>query len=328
LTGWGDRLVCYAAGEATFPIAGARRLVPEESGLAVLGMMTRLDSWRSMMKLCTAVLLAGLFLPLPGTSVAQQPTRPRKPATGGKSNTAMVKARHDFETRCSSCHGLDGRGGEHAPNISTDPSVRRLPERDVFKIIHDGIPAKGMPAFNSLTHQQINAMVSYLRSVAGPFGWGALNGNTLQGEELFFGRAGCGKCHMMHGRGGFLGSDLTEYSASHTPGEAIDAILHPGKLRAGQHEMVSIVTRGGQRLSGVVRNEDNFSLQLLADDGTFHMLLKSDIERLERSDNLIMPSDYGQRLTRVELDDLVSYLAQGVHRMGHPSKKNIYEGGR
>lgn len=288
----------------------------------------RLDFWRAKRKLCTAVLLAGLFLPFPGASVAQQPKQAREFATAGKPNTAMVKARHDFETRCSSCHGLDGRGGEHAPNISTDPSVRQLPVRDVFRIIHDGIPTKGMPAFDSLPDQQIKAMVNYLRSLVGRSGWGEPNGNPLQGKVLFFGKAGCGNCHMIRGKGGFLGSDLTEYAASHTPDEARGVILNPGKMPAIYPQMVAIVTRGGRRLSGVVRNEDNFSFQLLAEDGTFHMLLKSDIERLERSENPIMPADYGKRLTWSELDDLVSNLGQGLRRMGRPSKKNIHEGSR
>jgi alcohol dehydrogenase (cytochrome c) len=66
-----------------------------------------------------------------------------------------------FKALCATCHGLDARGGEHAPNIS------RLAGRDdLMAIVKVGIPGKGMPAFgNSLNGAQIRAVVQYLRSL-------------------------------------------------------------------------------------------------------------------------------------------------------------------
>jgi hypothetical protein len=61
-------------------------------------------------------------------------------------------------------------------------------------------------------------------------------------------------------------------------------------------------------LSGAVRNEDNFSIQLQSGDGTFHFLLKSDLDKLEYQRLPPMPTDYGQKLSPEELDDLVGYL--------------------
>ena len=66
--------------------------------------------------------------------------------------------------------------------------------------------------------------------------------------------------------------------------------------------------RDGQRLRGAVRNEDNFSVQMQGVDGTFHFLLKPDLEKLEYQPLPPMPADYGQRLSRQELDDLAGYL--------------------
>ena len=48
-----------------------------------------------------------------------------------------------FESRCGRCHGGDGNGGEMGPAIR-----ERLTTRDdeqLTKLIHEGIPAKGMP---------------------------------------------------------------------------------------------------------------------------------------------------------------------------------------
>ena len=67
--------------------------------------------------------------------------------------------------------------------------------------------------------------------------------------------------------------------------------------------------RDGKKLTGLTRNEDNFSLQLQTIDGAFYSIAKSDLQEVQRSTQPLMPTDYGSRLNRTELDDLVSYLA-------------------
>src|SRR5271154_3828806 len=51
-----------------------------------------------------------------------------------------------FATRCASCHGADGAGGEFGPNIA---DTRGLGHRDVklVDLIKSGLPDSGMPAF-------------------------------------------------------------------------------------------------------------------------------------------------------------------------------------
>src|SRR5882762_5186158 len=44
-----------------------------------------------------------------------------------------------FATSCSECHGLDGRGGERAPNIATRPAIRQFSDADLTRIIQQGI---------------------------------------------------------------------------------------------------------------------------------------------------------------------------------------------
>jgi cytochrome c553 len=36
-----------------------------------------------------------------------------------------------FAANCAGCHGADGRGGEHAPNIATAPEVQHLMDREL-----------------------------------------------------------------------------------------------------------------------------------------------------------------------------------------------------
>jgi len=70
-----------------------------------------------------------------------------------------------------------------------------------------------------------------------------------------------------------------------------------------------VTTRSGERWTGIVRSEDNFSIQLLDTQGKFHLLMKSDLAGLERATRSPMPDDYGSRLSAAEVDALVAYLA-------------------
>lgn len=222
-----------------------------------------------------------------------------------------------FEMRCAACHGLNGRGGEHAPDIVANPNLSSASDQTFFQIIRDGIPRRGMPGFNLiLTRAQIRAVVGYLRAEAysqddagnekrDDIG---TSGNPKRGEELFFGRAGCGGCHTINGRGGFLGMDLSSYGRDHSPAKIRDAILNPNRKLSPKRQVVVVTTRDGRQLLGMARNEDNFSLQLLDPDGNFHFLVKSGLADLRREPRSLMPDDYASRLCATELEDVVRYL--------------------
>jgi cytochrome c oxidase cbb3-type subunit 3 len=213
-----------------------------------------------------------------------------------------------FAASCASCHGLDGRGGERAPNIAKSPKAQRLSNAQIAHIIENGIPGTGMPAFHSLESSDINAVVTYLRTLQGTKRTVKLPGDPARGQTIFFGRAGCSGCHMVAGQGGFIASDLSGYARTHAAEQIRSAITSPTPTSDPQARLVTASIRDGEKYVGRMRNEDNFSLQLQTLDGNFHFILKSDLERLEYSSQPLMPSDYGSSLGPVELNDVVSYL--------------------
>lgn len=222
----------------------------------------------------------------------------------------LGQGRRNFVTNCASCHGLDGRGGEHAPDIATNPDVRQLTDAKLFEIVEDGIPASGMPSFSSLGKTGIQDVVGYLRVLEGIRPAQAVPGNAARGRVLFFGKGGCSKCHMIKGRGGFLGPDLSNYAASHSPEQIRDAIIDPNKNLNLQEDAVTVMTRGGRKYTGIARNEDDFSLQLQTPDGAFHLFMKSDLVSVHHAGRSFMPSDYGEKLSPQQLDDLVNFLLE------------------
>jgi cytochrome c oxidase cbb3-type subunit III len=222
----------------------------------------------------------------------------------------LIAGRQIFASTCASCHGLDGRGGERAPNILARPEVERMSDADFSRVIRDGVAAKGMPAFaGSLDAAGIRDVAAYLRSLVHRGGQSVhLPGNPAAGKILFFGKAVCGECHMVNGVGGFLGADLSEYASSHSVDEMREAIINPNKNPERREKRATVVTRSGERFTGIARNEDNFSLQLQTPDGAFHLLMKSDLEHIDYPAQSLMPADYAQRLGARELNDLISFL--------------------
>jgi mono/diheme cytochrome c family protein len=55
------------------------------------------------------------------------------------------KGKKVFEAKCATCHGLDGLGGEHAPDIVRRLAVKALSDEALLDVIHEGITEEGMP---------------------------------------------------------------------------------------------------------------------------------------------------------------------------------------
>ncbi|TAM81652.1 MAG: c-type cytochrome [Acidobacteria bacterium] len=237
---------------------------------------------------------------------------PAQQANSNAGREANDHARRSFAARCAACHGLDGRGGEHAPAIVNTPAAQARSDEALAAIIRSGIPDKGMPSFHFLSNQQIEEIISYIRTLRGGGGSAAnLKGDPAAGSKLFFGEARCSDCHMMQGKGGFLGSDLSKFGRTHSARDIREMIVQPEKVLDPRWQMVRIVTHSGQHFSGLARNEDNFSIALLSEDGVFHLLMKSEIAQITREPGSIMPDDYGKTLSTTQLDDLASFLALG-----------------
>jgi putative heme-binding domain-containing protein len=227
-----------------------------------------------------------------------------------------------FEARCAGCHGLDARGGE-APAIGPGtPAAARTDDR-LQTIVRNGTPA-GMPGFGALlSRPELIAVVQHLRMLQRADGGGdgngaggasagtgastasALPGDATVGRTLFFGKAACATCHMARGEGGFIGTDLT---GTRLDAKAIrDAILKPAASPKGV--LTNVTLRDGRTLSGIARNEDNFSLQLQDAQGAFHLIDKAAATAITRDAQPLMPADYRQRLSDADIDHLVKFIA-------------------
>jgi cytochrome c oxidase cbb3-type subunit 3 len=258
----------------------------------------------------TLIVLALVWGSFPAGQLWAQSRGNAKPA----GDSAALEGKQSFESICAACHGLDGRGGERGPDIARRREIQRLPDSALLRIVRQGVPGKGMPAFASLTALQVQAVVRHLRILQGLGAAAKMPGDPERGKALFFGQSGCSQCHMVNGEGGFIGSDLSSYASAQPPAEIRRAITDPNRNLDPRKRTVVVTTQDGQTQTGIARNEDNFSLQLQTVDGAFHFFSKADLRNIEYQPGSLMPGDYGSRLSPREIDDLVSFLMSAARK--------------
>jgi cytochrome c oxidase cbb3-type subunit 3 len=231
---------------------------------------------------------------------------------------------HIFSSNCAACHGSDGHGGERAPNIATLSSVISRSDSDLEGIVSKGLPGAGMPPFGYLGEEKVSAVVAYLRVLQGKGASVTVTGDTKAGHDLFYGKAGCSSCHMVHGEGGFIAADLSTYGENLSAVAVQRAIVTPDKNIAPTSKIVEVYGKDGQHISGFARAEDNFSIGVQTEDGRYHFFSKDKVEKIVYSSHSSMPQNYESTLSTKELEDLVSYLitaAAAPHPMEQPSKR-------
>src|SRR5262245_36693697 len=223
----------------------------------------------------------------------------------GESNATEAGRRH-FEARCAACHGADGRGGERGPDIITTENARRRSVGELSELIQKGIPAAGMPAFQ-LPERELQELIAYLRFLSAPAIESPASGDVAAGAAFFFGIGNCFSCHMVKGRGGSLGPDLSDLGAKRTLSEIEMSLRTPSARLAPGFRVVSARLRDGRVIRGFARNESNYDLQLQSLDGKLHQLRHQEIAELIRESASLMPE---VKATQEEMRDLLAYLSR------------------
>ena len=265
--------------------------------------------------LLSATLFAGLLVAATLETATGKPT-----SKSAESKAAAIKEGASlFRANCSPCHGLNARGGGRGPDLTSGRWTHGSTDSAIFRTITQGVPGTEMPA-NGFEDSEIWAIIAYLRSLAPP-NRPIVSGDPVNGKKIFFGSAGCSNCHMVKGSGGLLGPDLSRVGASRSVAYLIDSIRRPDQeLSSGMvdpnnhyglplvYDTVTVVTAAGERITGIARNEDTFSVQLLATDQTLQLFLKKDLEEVIHDRKSLMPPYLEDTLSASQLQDLISYL--------------------
>ena len=214
-----------------------------------------------------------------------------------------------YHRSCTMCHGMNGTVGDRAPALAGERRFLRSRPKDLFDAIQSGIPGTLMPPTN-LPDSDVHAIVAYIGSLRATALENPTPGDPTHGEQIFFGKGKCGDCHMVTGRGGILGPELSNTAAERSLQFLRDALTKPRRHVPRGYQPVRIVTAQGQKLSGVIKNENNFSLQVLDTDSRLHLLLRDEVRDIEYGKESLMPANYDKTLTQAEFDNLLAYLTR------------------
>jgi len=178
-----------------------------------------------------------------------------------------------------------------------------------------------MPA-NGFEDSETWALVAYLRSLA-PVWAAKLDGDPAKGERIFAGAGGCGTCHLVNGRGGLLGPDLSRVGAARSVEYLVESIREPdkelsdGMLDPNNHyglplvyDTVTVVLKNGDRVMGTAKNEDTFSVQLMDLKQELRFFEKKDVVEVRHERKSLMPAYTEKMIGESELKDLVAYLVE------------------
>lgn len=232
--------------------------------------------------------------------------KPKNPAMGNPE--AIAAGKKLFASSCASCHGPTGQGGR-GPNLRQRIAWHPLEDDDLYHTIQKGVPSSDMPASN-LPEAQIWQLASFVRSLTAPASEAGVPGDSNAGETTFWGKAGCSNCHRILGRGGMLGPDLSNIGATKAAEDIRESILDPDADGFPRYKGVTVTMKDGKTLKGVAHNRSNYSMQLQDAQGGLHMINMHDVKELSISEHSPMPRNYGQRLSREEIDNLIAFLAR------------------
>ncbi len=227
--------------------------------------------------------------------------------------------RGHYGARCAACHGTDAHGVT-GPDLTELWASAGVNDGALFQTVQRGVPGTEMPGFAAagagLTEREIWETLAYVRSLATVSPVANPIGDASQGETLF--KRNCSSCHIVNGAGGQLGPDLSRIGAARSRAALAAKIRGTSpSIRAG-YEPVTLVTREGQRVRGVRKNEDNFSIQVMDMRERIQGYLKANLSSLVHESQSLMPAYGADRISDRALDDVLRYLGtlRGVTARG------------
>ncbi len=218
---------------------------------------------------------------------------------------------------CLACHQLEDEGGKMGPDLSRAGSSY-TPE---WIFTWTGNPQRIKPAtpmpnlgLNNEECRTITAFLSSLRVKGIKKGWQdylKTPGDPEIGKQLFFddeGKANCGKCHSVNGRGGKVGPPLSFVGSSRTQGFLLESLLNPKAVITSGYSSILILTKEGKFITGVKVNEDESSIDLVNKEGNKLHISKREIKKFKAQKISIMPGNFKDILTTDEVRHLLAYL--------------------
>jgi putative heme-binding domain-containing protein len=180
-----------------------------------------------------------------------------------------------------------------------------------------------MPPFGAqLSDDDVWKVAAYIRGLRGTAIDAPAAGDAALGEQICWAKGQCGNCHVVKGKGGLVGPDLTNLGGTRKTASIVDALTKPIHKVFGDggaiprilipnttYQPVRVTAVDGKVITGVLKNEDSYSLQIMGTDNQLHMFDRAKVKVVYEPTSL-MPTDYDKRLTADEFKNLLAFLTR------------------
>jgi cytochrome c oxidase cbb3-type subunit III len=218
-----------------------------------------------------------------------------------------------FAANCVFCHGAKATGGDTGPDLVRSTLVLHDEKGSLIgPAIHEGRPARGMPAFTAFTPDQLRDIAEFLHlrvelaANRGTYKIGnVVTGKAADGERYFNTDGGCRGCHSPTGDLAHIGSRLS-------PPDLQQAFLYPESLSrqdgTPQAPAVRVMLASGEQLTGRLRSVDDFQVAFTDDQGQFHSIALDASTRVEVEDKMAAHRLLLDKYTDTSMHNLTAYL--------------------
>jgi cytochrome c oxidase cbb3-type subunit III len=232
---------------------------------------------------------------------------------------AVKRGQATFVSTCGFCHGTNATGGAQGPNLVRSTLVLhdQGTGKEIGPVIHDGRPAKGMPAFANLSDGQIHDVAQFLlertQAAANRAEYTIQNivtGDPHAGQAYF--QDHCAGCHSS-------ATDLAHIATKYEPVALEGRFLYPGNSnpygmgpppdpRAEKH--VTVTLPSGAIYSGVLAGIDDFSVSLRDSSGIYRSWVYDDVKgiRVQIDDPLAQHLKLLRQYSDADMHNLLAYL--------------------
>ncbi|MGC2659658.1 MAG: cytochrome c [Bryobacteraceae bacterium] len=230
---------------------------------------------------------------------------------------AVDRGRKVFIPACGFCHGNDARG-KSGPDLVRSALVLHDKNGDAIgPTIHNGRPDRGMPAFPSMSSEQIADISTFLHSraaaVSNRFSYkigNIVTGDPQKGAAFFNGEGHCDTCHSPTG-------DLAHIASKYEPTELQRRMLYPapnlidmfmGKaVKPLAPTKVTVHLASGEQVAGTLDHLDEFNVEMHDSAGWYRSYSRKDVT-VDVQDPRAAHSALLPKYTDDEMHNLLAYL--------------------
>jgi cytochrome c oxidase cbb3-type subunit 3 len=216
---------------------------------------------------------------------------------------AAARGEKLFVANCGFCHGNNAKGAEGPDLLRSSVVLHDEKGKLIAPVVLAGRPARGMPAFASMSQAQIFDIAEFLHSrveaAVNRYGYQIQNvvtGDAAAGLAYF--SHSCSQCHA-------AAEDLAHIGSKFEAVALQARFLYPDE--SVKKQKARIISADGKTFSGVVKRIDDFDVAIFDEAGVYHSWPREKV-KVEMEDPLRAHRELLAHYSDADMHNLLAYL--------------------